>query len=149
MAGMEGLGRVFNYVESASGAGISLKNCSGITYKVYTGSVVPTSLVVTVAPTFGGSYVSPGNIINHYYVTTAAAGTAAWTRVAMTASDTILAAALSITNVLSIPIFGSQIPDPNAYIKLTATAGTGVLVHAIVHDLTSQRKAANLAILGA
>src|SRR5260221_12596619 len=58
MAGMEGLGRIYNVVPIAAGVGISLKHCSGITF-VCTNSAINAVFTVTVAPTFAGTYVAP------------------------------------------------------------------------------------------
>lgn len=140
MAGMEGLGRAFNVAPIANGSAISLKGCSGITF-VCTGA---DTFTLTVSPTFGGSYVSPGAIITHYYQSTATNGTAAWTKQTQTAADNVVQAGAYTT---VIEVFGSMLADPNAYIKCTHS-GTG-LVMAVTHDLTVQRKPANLAILSA
>jgi hypothetical protein len=137
---MEALGRVFDVVPIASGVAISLKNCSGITF-VCTGA---DTFTLTVAPTFAGSYVTPGTIINHYYQAAATNGTAAWTRQTQVAADNVVQGSAYTT---VIEVFGSQIPDPNTYIKCTRSAAG--LVMAVLHDLTVQRKPANLAILSA
>lgn len=140
MAGMEFLGRLGNVAPIANGAAISLKGCSGITF-VCTGA---DTFTLTVSPTFAGAYVSPGTIVSHYYQATSTAGTAAWTKVTQAAADNVVQAGAYVT---VIEVFGSQLADPNAYIKCThSSAG---LVTAITHDLTIQRKPANLAILSA
>src|SRR5260370_37221879 len=72
MAGMEGLGRIYNVVPIAAGVGISLKHCSGITF-VCTNSAINAVFTVTVAPTFAGTYVAPtssGGVISHHYQST-------------------------------------------------------------------------------
>src|SRR5258707_9618741 len=72
MAGMEGLGRIYNVVPIAAGVGISLKHCSGITF-VCTNSAINAVFTVTVAPTFAGTYVAPtssGGVISPHYQST-------------------------------------------------------------------------------
>ena len=140
MAGMEALGRVFNVAPIANGAAISLKGCSGITF-VCTGA---DTFTLTVSSSFGGSYASPGAIITHYYQSTATNGTAGWTRVSQAAADNVVQGGAYTT---VIEVFGSMLADPNCYIKCTHSAAG--LVTAITHDLTVQRKPANLAVLGA
>src|SRR5262249_36769189 len=104
------------------------------------------TFTITTANTFGGTYASPGNIITRYYRSTAQNGTAAWTKQTQTGSNAVADATLNAT--FAIWISGSMLPDPNAYIKCTAT-GAGSLVAAVLHDLTYQRGPANLAIVGA
>src|SRR5258708_40032026 len=86
MAGMEGLGRIYNVVPIAAGVGISLKHCSGITF-VCTNSAINAVFTVTVAPTFAGTYVAPtssGGIISHYYQSTSQNRATGVTKVAQT-----------------------------------------------------------------
>lgn len=139
MAGMEGLGRLINVVPIAAGAGLSLKGASAVTY-VCTGN---DTFTLTVAPTFAGSYATPGNIITRKYTQAATNGTAAWVLATQAGSNAVTIA----SNTVAFTILTSQLADPAAYLKVTAS-GSG-LVMAIFHDLTVQRKPANLAILGA
>jgi hypothetical protein len=148
MAGMEALGRMFNVVPVASGVGLSLRHCSGVTF-VCTNSAINAVFTITVAPSFGGTYVAPtssGGIITHYYQAAAQNGSAAWTKVTQAAANAVTQATISYTTV--IEVFGSELPDPNCYIKCTNSGGAG-LVTAILHDLTAQRAPANLALVGA
>lgn len=140
MAGMEGLGRVFNVIPIASGKAFKMRGASAVTF-VCTGA---DTFTVTAASSFAGTYASPGNIISHYYQATATDGTAAWTKQTQAASNAVVQAG-SNTTVFSV--FTSQLADPDDYVKCTASA-TG-LVHAILHDLVVQRGPANLEILGA
>jgi len=149
MAGMEGLGRVFNVVSLADTVGINVSGASAITY-VFTTSGAG-SAVFTAAKTFGGSYdnFSTANGFSQptrWYQTTSDTGTAAWTK--QTASWSTATLTLSGTTGYTsvVTIFGSQLADGYQYMKVTCTNATVV---AILHDLTVQRKPANLAILGA
>lgn len=139
MAGMEGLGRLGNLVPIAAGAGLSMKGASAVTF-LCTGN---DTFTVTVASTFAGSYATPGNILTRYYTCTQTNGTAAWVKATQAAANAI---AIS-SGALAFDVFGSQLPDPKCYIKVSA-GGSG-LVAAWFHDLTVQRGPANLAILGA
>ncbi len=136
---MEGLGRAFNCIPIAAGQGFSLKQASGCTF-VCTGN---DTFTLTVASTFAGSYATPGNIITKIYTNTATGGTAAWVKATQAASNAVTIA----SGTVAFTIYGVQLADPKAYLKVSA-GGSG-LVTAILHDLTYQRGPANLAILGA
>jgi hypothetical protein len=135
---MEGLGRVANVIPIAAGAGFSLKQASGVMI-VCTGN---DTFTVTVASTFAGSYATPGNIITRKYTNTATNGTAAWVKATQAASNAVTISSGTVV----FHIFGTQLPDPKAYIKVSV--GSGGLVTAVLHDLTAQRTPANLPILG-
>src|SRR6185312_12346709 len=122
---MQGLGRLFNVVPIAASQGISLKNCSAITF-VCTGA---DTFTLTAATTFAGSYTSPGNIIVNRYNASATNGTAAWTRTTQTAANTLVVA----SGMASFTVGQAQLADPAAYVKVTPT-GAGLVV-AILHDL--------------
>ena len=100
------------------------------------------TFTLTVASTFGGSYATPGNIITRVYTNTSTNGTATWVKASQAASN-----AVTITSgTVAFEIFGIQLADPKAYLKVSV--GASGLVAAILHDLTAQRGPANLAILG-
>jgi hypothetical protein len=139
MSYMEGLGRAFNVVPVAAGQGISMKDCSAITF-VCSGA---DTFTLTAATTFAGSYTSPGNILTRRANTTATNGTAAWTRTTQAAANTVVNA----SGVSAFTVGQSQLPDPAAYVKVTPSgAGT---VFAILHDLKIKRAPENLRIVGA
>lgn len=139
MSGMEGLGRVFNVIPIAAGAGFSLKQASACTF-VCTGN---DTFTLTVASTFGASYATPGSVITRKYTNTSTNGTAAWVKATQAASNAVTIASGTVV----FTVFGTQLPDPKAYLKVSV--GSGGLVTAILHDLTYGRAPANLAILGA
>jgi hypothetical protein len=140
MAGMEGLGRVLDVIPIAAGQAFKFRGASAITV-VCTGN---DTFTITASSTYGGSYTSPGNLINHYYQRADTNGTHAWTKQTQTASNAVVQANSGYTTVAEI--LTSTISDPNAYIKVSAAASG--LVTVILHDLTVQRKPANLEILG-
>jgi hypothetical protein len=136
---MEGLGKDFNIVPIAAGAGLSLRDAGGVTF-VCTGN---DTFTLTVADTFAGSYATPGNILTKKITNTATNGTAAWVSATQSASNAVTISSGSVAFYVS----GDSLPDGKAYVKVSA-GGSG-LVTAVFHDLTSQRKADNLAIVGA
>lgn len=141
MAGIEGLGRVFNVVPIAAGQGISLASASGVAF-LCTGN---DTFTLTLAATFAGSYSQPSgwNPITRKYTAAATSGTAAWAKASQSASN-----AVTITsNTVLFHLLASQVPDTYEYVKCTASSAG--LVAAILYDLTVQRTPANLAILGA
>lgn len=141
MAGMEGLGRVLDVIPIASGNAFKFRNASAITFVC----TAADTFTVTVASSFGGSYASPGNVLTHYYQRADTNGTHAWTRQALgSASNAITQGNAGYTTAFEV--FTSMISDPNDYIKVTASSSG--LVTAILHDLTVQRKPANLEVLG-
>lgn len=139
MAGMQGLGRLFNVVPIAAGRGLYVGNVSAVTF-VCTGN---DTFTVTVASSFGGSYATPGNIVTVTYTNTATNGSAAWVKATQAASNAVTIASGSV----AFSVFGSQLPDPKNYVKVSV-GGSG-LVTAILHDLTYQRGPANLQIVSA
>src|SRR5258707_12350247 len=112
MAGMEGLGRIYNVVPIAAGVGISLKHCSGITF-VCTNSAINAVFTVTVAPTFAGTYVAPtssGGIFSHYYQPTSPNGSTGFPKVAQTTANAVTQATSRDTTVVAI--CGGTMPEP-------------------------------------
>jgi hypothetical protein len=138
---MEGLGRLLDVIPIAAGAGFKFRGASAVTF-VCTGN---DTFTLTVASTFAGSYSSPGNLITHYYQRADTNGTHAWTRQTQAASNAVVQSTAGYTTAFEV--LTSWMADPNDYIKVSA-GGSG-LVMAILHDLTVQRKPANLEILGA
>lgn len=140
MAGMEALGRLNDVVPIASGAAIKFRGASAVQV-VCTGA---DTFTITVSSSFGGSYASPGNIISHYYQRADTNGTHAWTRQTQAASNAVVQGNAGYTTVFEV--LTSMLGDPNDYIKVTAS-GSG-LVTLVPHDLVTQRKPANLEVLG-
>lgn len=140
MSGMEGLGRAFNCVPIAAGAGLSMKAASAVTF-ICTGN---DTFTVTIANSFGGSYSQPTgfNPITRKYTNTSTNGTAAWVKATQAASNAVTIS----SGAVAFSVFGTQLPDPKCYIKVSV--GASGLVTAIFHDLTQQRTPANLVIPG-
>ena len=73
-------------------------------------------------------------------------GTGQWLKTTQTAASTFVTS----TDIAgAFTLFGSQMPDGYIYVKCTLSTNDGVGVIAILHDLTVQRKPANLTILSA
>jgi len=152
MAGMEGLGRVFNVVPvCTAGGAISFTGASAISFVITGSTAVPT---LTFGKTFGGSYDSGATAgclpITRVYWSTSTTGTVAWAKATITAAATYThgtTAGLTTATASVFTVFTSQIPDQYVYIKCTVT-GSGIGA-AFLHDLTVQRTPANLAILSA
>ena len=150
MAGMQGLGRVFDVVHDASGNMFSLKNASAVSFIVKSSGAA--SLAVVAAKTFGGSTTNwtTANGFGQtafFYQEAAVNGTAGWTKqtATWTTNSVALAGTTGYTSVITI--YTSQFADGYDYIQATGTNTTTVI--AVLHDLTVQRTPANLAILGA
>jgi hypothetical protein len=139
MGAMEGLGRAFNVVPIAAGAALNLRDAGGVTF-ICTGN---DTFTLTVSDSFGGSYATPGNTIAKKITNTATNGTAAWVTATQSASNAVTIASGSVAFYVS----GDSLPDGKSYVKVSA--GASGLVTAVLHDLSVQRKADNLAIVGA
>ncbi len=149
MSGMEALGRVCNIITTADTHGFSMTECSGVMLTVAASGA--SSIAVTAAKTFTGSYdnFTTANGFGqaaHWYQSTTAVGTAAWTKQTSVWTTNSLALAGTTAYASVVHIFGSQMADGYKYLKVTCTNGTLV---AVTYDLTVQRTPANLAILGA
>lgn len=148
MAGMQGLGRVFDVVHDASGNMISLKNASAITF--ISKSSGSNTLTLIAAKTFSGSTQNWTTANGYgqtafYYENAGAIGTAAWSKQTSSWSSNVLTLGSS-GKVDVVTIYTSQFADGYCYIEGTAAAGDLV---AVLHDLTVQRTPPNLTILGA
>lgn len=136
---IESLGRLVDVVPIAAGAGLSMKGAAGVLF-VCTGA---DTFTLTTAPSFAGSYITPGNIVVRTYKCTATNGTAAWTKVNQTASNAVVSA----SGTVAFWVDGASLPDTYTYVKVSV--GASGLVTAIYSDLFVQRTPQNLAIKGA
>lgn len=151
MSGMEGLGRVFNVIPLADTIGFKLDGSSAVSLIATCSSTATTSLAVTAAKTFSGSYdnfsVANGfSLPTRWYQNTSKTGTATWTKQTASWSTNVLTIGATSGYVSVVDIFGSQMADGYHYLKVTCTNSTLIVV---THDLTVSRKPANLAILSA
>lgn len=149
MSGMEGLGRVYNVITVADTVGFKLDGASAASL-IFTSSGAA-SAVITAAKTFSGSYdnFSTANGFSQptrWYQSTSDTGTAGWTKQTASWSTATITLAGTTGYMSVLDIFGSQMADGYHYLKATCTNCTLVVV---THDLTVQRKPANLAIMSA
>lgn len=151
MAGMEGLGRVFDVIPVADTVAFKLDGASAVSLIARASSTATTSLAVTAAKTFGGSYdnFSAANgfsLPTRWYQSTTSGRTTGWTKQTASWSTNVLTIGATSGYISVVDIFGSQMADGYHYLKVTCTNSTLIVV---THDLTVQRKPANLAILSA
>jgi hypothetical protein len=137
---MEALGRLVNVIPAAAGVGISLIDADSILFVMHTAD----TYTLTAAPSFAGSYTSPGNIITKKYTNTSVNGTAPWVEASQAAANTVVIAGAT---AVAIHVSAASLPDGQKYVKMSAAA-TG-LVKAIVYDLHVARKPSNLPALSA
>ena len=149
MAGMQGLGRLFNVVPKANGVAINMSQCSAVTF-VFNNDDTAT---LTTATTFAGTYRAY-NYFTPNWVPIAVGytnadngvGTGSWVKVTQTAASTFITA----TDIAgTFTVFGSEMPAGYDYLKCTLTTNDGIGLVAILHDLTVQRGPANLAVVSA
>lgn len=141
MAGMEGLGRLFNIIPTADGVFVNLTEATGVTFF---GVGADTYTIQSSATASGGTDLA---VISHYYSLAAADGSVAWVRQPSTAaSDVSPTASRVVAANGALFVSASSLPAGHKYVKCTSTS-TG-LVYALVHDLASQRAPYNLAALG-
>jgi hypothetical protein len=150
VAGMQGLGRVFDTVGVASGNMFSLKNASAVSFISEASGA--SSIAVVAATTYGGSTTNwtTANGFGQpsfWYQNTTNNGTAAWTKQTASWSTNTLTLAASSTYMSVVTFYVSELADTYDYIQVTGTNTTYIV--AVLHDLTVQRAPANLALLGA
>jgi hypothetical protein len=166
MAGMEGLGRLFDLspdvvpVDISAGAKtgllVSLKNCSGVSVVVFKGLEAGTDDPVLTfkesKTSSAGSKQSIANGVTKFYKKSAVtlAGTETWTKVTQAASATVtLTSEAANQGIYVIEFPASQLSDGFSYLSVdTGDAGStaqlaGIMY--ILHDLSVQRTPANLA----
>lgn len=136
---MEALGRLFNVIPIAAGVAVNLREWGAVTF-VCTGA---DTFTLTSSDAFGGTYVTPGNILTRKYTNTATNGTAAWVEATQAASNAVTIA----SGTVLIHVDASQLPDGHAFLKCSAAAAG--LVKAITHDPTRLRRPSLYAALSA
>jgi hypothetical protein len=135
---MEGLGRLFNVVYSASGLNISLKDCSGVTFLNFLDAGTQTMTLQETLPDGTGDQNLV--VIDTIYKMPAVGGT--WTKVTQTAAATYDNSTDATNDLIAIYVSAESLSA--GFQNVEMTAGTGTCV-AILHDLHVQRKPENLA----
>lgn len=136
---MEALGRRFNVLPVADDVYVSLKDASAVTFIGV--NTAGETWTLTEATTAAGGSAAVLATMTHYY-TSITVG-AVWVERSQAAASTIVTTASQ--DVLAVTINAEELSDTMKYVKLTST-GAGTVV-AILHDLTVQRKPANLPAL--
>lgn len=147
MAGMEALGRVCDVIPIAAGKPFKLRGASAALFVVTGAAAQPT---LNERSSFAGSDTALAAIKTVYW-STATDGTAAWSKLVITAASTYThgtTTGLTTATMSAFHVFTSQLTDPFNYLNVVSTAGPA-LVTAILYDLVHQRGPANLEIKGA
>jgi hypothetical protein len=147
MAGMDGLGRVFNVVPAAASLYISMEQCSAISF-VCTSANSDTFAFGEAQDSAGtGAQLfadgAKGTYPTHYYEASDVDGSVAWVKHSL-ADDTT--GAITTGHCIVVSVLSSIMDDTYDYVYVTPSA-TGTVI-AILHDLTVQRTPANLAVPG-
>lgn len=138
MAGMEGLGRLFNVVAAASGIHIPMSQASGITFFSFLDAGTQT---ITLRESIDGASEQTLATISKYYKGPGIGGT--WTKVDVSPAANNIDLTTDATNdCISLFVSAAELSDGFNCLELTASSGT---CFAILHDLRVQRDPANLA----
>jgi len=149
---MEGLGRIYDVIDVASGVYFSLKNCDAVDFVVKCSSTTTTSVALVAATTYAAGTTLNFTTANgfgqaaHYYQNTTNNGTAGWTKQTASWASNVLTVGATSGYMSVFTVYGTQMAAGYPYIAAT---GTNCTITAILHDLTVQRGPANLATLGA
>ncbi len=172
MAGMEGLGRLFNIgnavqpvdintSDAATGLKLSMVNCSGVTIVAITNAGGADDLTFDIqqhtAYTGGSSNdmdaTNGATGIDHYYIKaeTTNDGDEAWVKVTQTvASEVVVVGATygAMQKLVAIYVGADQLADGYTHISVNVACTTStaqlLAVLYITHDLKTQRKPENL-----
>lgn len=131
--GIEGLGRLFNFVPVAAGTLLAMKDMQGYTFCV-TGN---DTFTLSSATAYNGS-TTPCATITNYWTNTSTSGGAAWVAATQAAASTVVIA----SGAAMFYVDSGDLPSAAKYLKVAAAASG--LVAAIPHDLFSMRLASNL-----
>lgn len=167
MAGMEGLGRLFDLslavapVDLSAGAVTakrqSMKNATAVAVVVFkaagaAGNTDPALTIKSYDAATSGNSDTTTVTVDHYYKKSATSydGTQTWTKVAITATATpTLSGEGSSGGVYVFEIPATALPDGYPYLEVDSQdAGTGAQIGGVLyitHDLEVQRTPANLA----
>ena len=155
MAGMEGLGRVFDVIPNiTTNSKFKVRGYSAVSVLVSGATAVVTLAQDSV---FGGAFATAGAFIKNIYWSTAADGTAVWQKLTFAAGSTFGTPAVPLstftlgttagltTAVMALfCVYTSEFTDPFNYLRVTMT-GSGI-AQILFHDPVHQRAPANLEI---
>lgn len=156
MAGMEGLGRLFDISAAVipqdlsagpvTGKRLSMRNASAVSVVVFkgkaSGGTDPALTITSHDLATGGNTDSTTVVVDHYYKKSAAsyAGTTTWTKVLITATATpTISSEQGNEGIYVFEIRAGQLPDGYPYLEVDAQdAGTSAQIGGILyipHDL--------------
>lgn len=135
MAGMEGLGRLFNVVPAASGVHIPMDQATGITFVSFLDAGTQT---VTLRESVDGASEQLLPCITKYYKAPGVGGT--WSEVLIAAASAITLADAT-NDAIAFFVSAEQLSDGFNCVEVTAGSGT---LMAILHDLRVRRAPENL-----
>lgn len=134
MAQAYGLGRVFNVVASASGVHIPLRDAAAVSFVTFVSTGDNTA---TVKQSVDGNSETTLDVDVYPHKGPGIGGT--WT--AMAEQDDTITNADATNDAMVFTVLAASLADGYNCVEVTMDAGTCV---AIIHDLTVQRKPANL-----
>lgn len=136
----EGLGRLYNVINPASGKYINMRDCAGITFSGFEVDGATQFQLTFAADSSGTGAVTP-NVIDHYYGRSDDQSNGVWHKTTMAAGSLVTAADVTEDHVC-IEVLATSCPDGKPWVKLTGDGSS--VVTAILHDLAYQRTPANL-----
>jgi hypothetical protein len=142
MAGMEGLGRLYNLLPTGDGVYVSLKQATGVAF-LCVGANAET-FTLAEAKDAAGTGAQNLATITRYYSNSAAAAATAWVKEAIAAGAVVTTTTAKPVAVIEIQ--ADELSDDYSYVKVTSSS-TGTVV-GILHDLNVQRAPANLVAPG-
>ena len=160
MAVMRALGRQYDIEQNPSGLNIALADCSGIGFMAVNGTSTAAILTVTASTAFSGGTTDNWTTANGFGqpqtgFTRLTGNTAAWVshNVAYVggtgwgATNGVLTNPITTTSaVFYVDFLVSELADTYNYINVTVSGSGATLPVALLYDLTSQRKPANVRI---
>jgi hypothetical protein len=153
MAGMRALGRLYDVVlpdAAATGAVVSMKNCSGVGIVAVCATTASSTLTLTAGKVYGTYSAAGITTFPPKMYSRVALGTAAWTDdssglswVTSTGVGTIAGA--TAADVYYLDFLGSYLADGYDYLKVVPSADLQIML--LPYDLTVQRIPTNLQII--
>lgn len=137
MAGMDGLGRVFNVVPAASGVHIPLKDAASISFVTFEDDG---STILTLKESIDGASEQNLAVMTSYHKAPGVGGT--WTKVTQAAAATYDLSDDTTNDATVVTVYSAQLSD--GFNCVEATVDGGICI-AILHDLNVQRAPAHLA----
>lgn len=143
MAGMEGLGRVFDIVPAAKTLYISMQNCSGIAF-VCTSANSDSFNFQEAQDSAGTGAKDIGAVIKQYYTNADTDGSLHYSKTAQAAADET--GTVATGSFVVVHILAPMLDDGFDYVSCTPSS-TGTVI-AVLYDLLVQRTPASMPLPG-